>query len=261
MDDATCQRILDNYACGLLVLDVASGAIARYNRRAVALLGCGEDLVGRSLWQLASARHQPELRACCAAMTNGHSPKALNFDSSGGSRLALDFDFQPGAAAALCFLRAAADVCAVQDELAQSEWRFRTLFDAMVEGVALHRLLYTPEGAAFDYVVLQVNPAFERHTGLAAAAVEGRSALAIYGDQIPYLDVYARVAETCAAESFEDYFAPLDRYFRVTVFSPARGYFATVFEDISERKRLEAATFEAEFKYRRLYAGKGGTVR
>ena len=255
MDDATCQRILDSYACGLLVLDAASAAIARYNRRAVALLGCSEDLAGRPLWQLASVRHQPELRACCAAMRDGQSPKALNFDSSGGSRLALEFDFKPGDAVALCFVREAADVCAVQDELAQSEWRFRTLFDAMVEGVALHRLLYTPDGAAFDYVVLQVNPAFERHTGLAAAAVEGRSALAIYGDQIPYLDVYARVAETCAAESFEDYFAPLDRYFRVTVFSPAKGYFATVFEDISERKRLEAVTFEAEFKYRRLYAG------
>ena len=43
----------------------------------------------------------------------------------------------------------------------------------MTEGVALHELVYQA-GAAVDYVILDVNPAFERQTAVTAASVLGR---------------------------------------------------------------------------------------
>ena len=255
MSDATLQRILDNYDCGVLLLDAASGKVQQFNRRAAAMLDFCEIQSGMQLCQAIPTIYQADIRERLNSIAEGISPEALVFENSAGQRVAMNFDLRPDSPDALCFLRKAADSCELNDELAMSEWRFRTLFESMVEGVALHRMSYSQDGAAVDYIVLQVNPAYERHTGMSAASVQGHSALELYGGRIPYLDIYARVAESGAAESFEDYFAPLGRHYRVTAFSPVKGYFATVFEDISERKRMEAATAEAELKYQRLYAG------
>ncbi len=44
----------------------------------------------------------------------------------------------------------------------------------------------------------------------------------------------------------------MERHFRITAISPARGRFATVFEDITERKRVEEALRDAEAKSKDL---------
>jgi len=115
---------------------------------------------------------------------------------------------------------------------------FRALFDAMAEGVALHELV-SRDGVATDYRILAVNPAFSRHTGLAADRVEGRLGSEAY-DSVPppYLDRYAEVATGGEPCTFESFFPQLRRHFRVTAVCPASGTFATVFEDITERKRV-----------------------
>lgn len=120
----------------------------------------------------------------------------------------------------------------------ESEARFASLFSAMAEGMALHELVRDASGVVTDYRILEVNTAFERQTGLCGDAVVGRLASEAYGS-VPFLDTYARVAQTQEATSFEADFASLGRQFRITVFSPARDHFATVFEEISERKAAE----------------------
>ncbi len=37
-------------------------------------------------------------------------------------------------------------------------------------------------------------------------------------------------------ESFETYYEPMKKYFDITVYSPEKGKFATVFQDITEKK-------------------------
>jgi PAS domain S-box-containing protein len=87
--------------------------------------------------------------------------------------------------------------------LVASEERFRTLFESMTEGVALHEVVYR-DGRPVDYRILDVNPAFERHTGLNAEAVTGVLASEAYGaGEAPYLDEYIRVTETGEALAFE----------------------------------------------------------
>ncbi len=117
---------------------------------------------------------------------------------------------------------------------------FRLLFDTMSEGVALHELVYTKKGVASDYRIVQVNPAFETNTGIAADQARGKLSCDVYGSgKPPFLDIYTRVATTGNPESFEIYFEPLGRHFRIRAFSPKKGWFATVFSDITKRKRLE----------------------
>jgi PAS domain S-box-containing protein len=123
----------------------------------------------------------------------------------------------------------------------ESEVRYRSLFDLMGEGVAVHQLVNNDDGHAIDYEIVDANPANARHTGISAEVAKGSRASRLYGlDKIAHLGDYERVARGGEPLSFETFFAPLNRHFRISVFSPKKEWFATVFSDISDRKRTEA---------------------
>lgn len=127
-----------------------------------------------------------------------------------------------------------------EDALRASEARFRSLYVSMTEGVALHEIVVDPHGTPEDYVILDINPAFERITGLRRESVVGRRSTQAYGThEAPYLETYAKVAGSGEPTAFETYFPPMEKHFRISVFSPEPGKFATVFSDITERRRAE----------------------
>jgi PAS domain S-box-containing protein len=130
---------------------------------------------------------------------------------------------------------------ALRAEVVESEGdrRFRALFENMTEGVAVHEVVYDRD-VPVNYRILEVNAAFEHHTGVDARLATGKLATELYGTQeAPYLGEYARVAETGEPLSFEVFFAPMERHFSIAVTSPRRGIFATIFSDITERKRAD----------------------
>ena len=67
--------------------------------------------------------------------------------------------------------------------LRESEASFRSLFENMAEGVVIHEMLYGGDGRAVDYRILSANPAFEKHTGLSVAAIQGKTGKQAYGDR------------------------------------------------------------------------------
>lgn len=133
-----------------------------------------------------------------------------------------------------------ASALASQRALTESEEKFHSLFHSMSEGVALHRLIRDGQGQVIDYEILEVNPSFVTQTGLSRASVIGRSARQVYGvDEAPFLQKYVSVAEGGAAIQFEERFEQMRKDFLIHVFSPKSEHFATVFEDITERKNLQ----------------------
>jgi PAS domain S-box-containing protein len=132
-----------------------------------------------------------------------------------------------------------------EDALRESETRFRSLFENMTEGVALHEIIYDDRHTAVDYRVLATNPAFAAHTGLQPEQINGQLATAAYGtDEAPFLETYARVAETGQPVSFDTLFQPMQRHFNISASSPQPGQFVTVFEDITVGKRMEEDLWE-----------------
>lgn len=129
----------------------------------------------------------------------------------------------------------------LEKALRESESRFHSLFNSMTEGVALHKIIYDEKKTAMDYVVLDANPAYESHTGIARKDAIGSKASQLYGmGKPPFIDVYERVAATGQPVHFETFFKPMNKHFRISVFSPAKGQFATVFEDVTERTGIDA---------------------
>ena len=61
-----------------------------------------------------------------------------------------------------------------------------------------------------------------------------------------WIDTYSEVALGGPARRFQSYNRDLDRHFSLYCFSPARGRFAVLFSDVTERKRGEDALREAD---------------
>jgi PAS domain S-box-containing protein len=127
-----------------------------------------------------------------------------------------------------------------QIALQESEQRYHSLFDTLTEGMALHEIVYDAHLIPVDYRILSVNPAFEAQTGIQRQDVEGKLASVAYGTgDAPYLKEYAEVAESGKTYSFSTFFAPMKRYFDISVHSPKKGMFATVFSDVTDRHRAD----------------------
>ena len=140
------------------------------------------------------------------------------------------------------------------ETLRESEQRFRALFETMTEGVALHEVIYDERGTPVDYVILDANPSFEKHTGISRLNSIGKKATEVYGvETAPFLDSYALVADMGEPFQFETYFAPMRKHFTISVFSPCRGRFATLFSDVSKLRQWEQTLREREEQYRTLF--------
>jgi len=124
--------------------------------------------------------------------------------------------------------------------LKMSEQRYRQLFETMLNGFALHEMILNENNHPKDYRFIAVNPAFEKLTGLSANAIIGKTVLEVLPNTESYwIETYGKVALTGKPALIENYSQELDRYYRVFAFSPVRGQFATLFEDITPQKQTE----------------------
>jgi PAS domain S-box-containing protein len=125
---------------------------------------------------------------------------------------------------------------------------FRSLYLHMHEGVALHELVCDAHGNPTNYRILDVNPQFDQYVGIAGADAVGKLATEIYGTpEPPFLAEFARVVISGTPARFESQFEPFDRYYDISVVPFGTRQFATIFLDISERKRSERALRESEW--------------
>jgi PAS domain S-box-containing protein len=122
----------------------------------------------------------------------------------------------------------------------ESEEKYRLLFESMTEGFAFHEIITDKKGHASDYRFLSINPAFEKLTGLKSADLLGKTVIEVLpGTEKYWIEKYGEVALTGKSIEFEDYSAELNKHFKVNAFSPKKGYFAVIFENISDRKKAE----------------------
>uniref|UniRef100_I2PYY2 Sensory/regulatory protein RpfC n=1 Tax=Desulfovibrio sp. U5L TaxID=596152 RepID=I2PYY2_9BACT len=137
-------------------------------------------------------------------------------------------------------LRVRAEQKKAAQALRENETSLRALYETMDQGLCVHALVYDEAGRPADYRILEVNPKYEAILGLTRQEAVGALATSLYRvDRPPFLDIYARVAQTGEPAFFETYFAPLGRYFSISAFCPRPGKFAVLFEDITARRNAE----------------------
>ena len=126
------------------------------------------------------------------------------------------------------------------EALKASEERHRQWFAHSIAAIAIHEIVLDARGQPADYVFLNVNPAFERMTGLKANDIVGKTVLEVLPETEPqWIETYGRVALTGEPASFEQHSRAVGKSFQVTAFWNAPRQFACMFEDITERRRAQ----------------------
>lgn len=126
--------------------------------------------------------------------------------------------------------------------LAESELRYRQLFESSEGALAVYEVLYDPQGNPCDYRYVQVNPAFERITGMKARKILGRTARELGFDLEEYwIQTFGQVAKTGVPAVFERYAQHLGHYYSGSAYSPRPNQVAVSFSDVTERKQAEEA--------------------
>jgi len=140
------------------------------------------------------------------------------------------------------------------EELHRGADKYRSLFESIEVGFCIIELLFDAGGRPIDYIFIEANPAFERQTGLKDAT--GKSMRAMVPDHEQYwFDIYGEVARTGERVRFEQHAEALgDIWYDVYAFrvgDPADRHVAVLFNDISERRRMENALRLSEEQLRR----------
>jgi PAS domain S-box-containing protein len=138
--------------------------------------------------------------------------------------------------------------------LRESEQRYHSLFVNMLDGFAFCRMLYDNDEPT-DFIYIEVNEAFSQLTGL--MDVKGKRVTEVIPgikDSNPELfAIYGRVAATGVPERFTTYLKPLNEWFSVAVYSPEKGFFVAIFDNITARKQAEDALRETNAYLNNLF--------
>lgn len=130
-----------------------------------------------------------------------------------------------------------------KEALENSEEKYRSLFDNMMDSFALHEIVLNEDGVPIDYIFIEVNNAFEQQTGLQREKIIGKKVTevlsGIENDPTGWIEIYGKVALTGEGNKFENFSEPISKWFLVNAYCPKKGYFATIFEDITDRKQSE----------------------
>jgi PAS domain S-box-containing protein len=155
------------------------------------------------------------------------------------------------------FVGIAYDITEIKEARQQteiSEARWRGLFEEMHEGFFVGEAIRDADSHMVDFRFAELNPAFEKQTGIAAAVAAGRPIREVVpGIQDDLITTYARVVETGEPAHFELHVPVLEgRWFEVRARRTGPEHFAVLFLDITARKIAEQTVQASETRFRLL---------
>ncbi|WFU77617.1 PAS domain-containing protein [Bradyrhizobium sp. CIAT3101] len=128
-----------------------------------------------------------------------------------------------------------------ESALAESEERYRTLFNSIDEGFCIIEFFDGPHGPLSDYIHVEANPAYTQHAGI-PNVVGQKVREMVPAEAGGWVELYGGVLRTGVPIRFERELVATGRHLELAAFrvEPAsRKQVAVLFQDITPRKRAE----------------------
>jgi PAS domain S-box-containing protein len=134
---------------------------------------------------------------------------------------------------------------------------YRLPIESLPDAFAYHQLILDDHGNPVDYIIVEINQAYEEMVGLKREAIIGKKATEIYPgidhSDFDWVGTYGRVALTSEPTRFVRLYKPYGRWYDISAYSDKPGYFAATFRDISESKKTEQVLEETKALYKDLF--------
>lgn len=148
---------------------------------------------------------------------------------------------------------AAVERAKVEEDLRNSEVKYRTLFDSTDEGLSIMEVLFDDTGKAVDYIFLEMNGAHKAMTGVSHAGMHLRELMPDIEESV--LERIGKVVLTGEGIRYEQYISGLDRWFDIytsRIGGNGSRKVANVFNNITQRKQAEEKIRENEDRFRTM---------
>jgi len=155
------------------------------------------------------------------------------------------------------------------DAFSNDRHQLDVLFGKISQAFSYGRIVCDSKGKAVDFILLEVNSKFTELMGIKRQEVIGKRATAAFPSDSQHLSDYinflGEAALTQKPVRFESYVKPFDKWFSVFAYSPRKGYFVTLLEDITEHKKaqeaLEKSQSELQMKNKQLLEAQAELVK
>lgn len=121
----------------------------------------------------------------------------------------------------------------------ESEKKYRLLYETMTEGMALHQALFDEKGGIKSLTVIDANPNCLAMFKNNRDRIIGGNSFLLFGDTLRDFLHERQQLERGESISFELNLPASDDFYHVRAFSPDSGMIATLFENITERRKTE----------------------
>ncbi|MFL0248057.1 PAS domain S-box protein [Candidatus Clostridium stratigraminis] len=142
----------------------------------------------------------------------------------------------------------------MQRMLNESQEKYQSLFMNMDNPFCYNKIILDERNIPIDAIYLEANNAFAKHIGLKRENILDKRHFELFKNDRVFLKSLTYLGEVALSGQsikFDDVYSPIDnRWFSVLMYSPEKGYAATIFNDITEQRKaadeLRRAKLEAE---------------
>jgi diguanylate cyclase (GGDEF)-like protein/PAS domain S-box-containing protein len=134
-----------------------------------------------------------------------------------------------------------------EEKLRENEQKTHQLISKMKQGLAHYEIILDANGQPVDYVVLDVNEAFEKLSEIKKDDIVGKRITQIMpGIDRSWIQLYGKVALTGIPFEIEHFSPLVKKHLHISCYSPKVMQFATIVTDITERVKMTHQLKESE---------------
>lgn len=256
------RNFIENTHEGVWAIDANANTVF-VNSRMAEILGYAEDeMLGKHLFSFMDEQGVTIAQHNLARRKQGIKEQHdFEFLHKKGNRVHVSlstnpyFDSNGNYAGATAFVSDITERKQIENNLIESEKRYRSLFENMTAGFVLFQVVQNEKGDPIDLLILAANNGFEVTTGLEAQEVIGKRLThvlpGIEHDDADWIGIYGKIALTGTSQQFEQYSEHLGYHYYVSAYQSEPNQCAVTFLDITNRKRAEQELKESEERFKR----------